>query len=61
MDDIKRCEDAVACTTDDPILMETTLNELQDLQDKAITQGVYSLDSKVAKNTWLMYGPIFWP
>jgi len=51
LEDIKRCEDAVARTTDDPALMETTLNELQDLQDKAITQGVYSLGSKVAENT----------
>ena len=47
--DIADCEEEVARTTDDPNKMEEVLNRLQTLQDKAITQGVYALDSKVDK------------
>lgn len=41
------CEDEVGRTTDDPVTMEAVLNRLQVLQDKAISQGVYALESKV--------------
>jgi ATP-binding cassette subfamily F protein 3 len=46
---ISDCEEEVGRTTDDPLKMETVLNTLQDLQDKAIAQGVYALDAKVDK------------
>ena len=44
---IADCEDEVGRTTDDPVTMEAVLNKLQVLQDKAIAQGVYALESKV--------------
>lgn len=47
--DIATCEDAIATTTDNPELMERTLNQLAKLQEEAISRGVYSLDSKVDK------------
>ena len=42
------CEDEVGRTTNDPVTMEAVLNRLQVLQDKAISQGVYALESKVS-------------
>lgn len=45
--DIASCEEEVGRTTDDPDKMEEVLNRLQKLQDKAISKGVYALDSKV--------------
>jgi len=47
--DISDCEDEVGRTTDDTKKMEEVLNRLQELQDKAISRGVYALDSKVEK------------
>ena len=44
---ISDCEDEVGRTTDDPVTMEAVLNKLQVLQDRAIAQGVYALESKV--------------
>jgi ABC-type cobalamin/Fe3+-siderophores transport system ATPase subunit len=46
---ITELEEEVSRTTDDPERMEQVLNKLQDLQDKAIAKGAYSLDSKVDK------------
>lgn len=46
---ISDCEEEVGRTTDDPKKMEDVLNTLQDLQEKAIAQGVYALESKVDK------------
>jgi ATPase subunit of ABC transporter with duplicated ATPase domains len=40
-------EEEVGRTTDDANKMEEVLNRLQKLQDKAISQGVYNLDSRV--------------
>ena len=47
--DITTCEEELAKTTDDPDKMEAVLNKMQQLQDKAISQGVYALDAKVDK------------
>ena len=47
--DISACEEELANTTDDPDKMEAVLNRMQQLQDKAISQGVYALDAKVDK------------
>jgi hypothetical protein len=44
---ISDCEEEVGRTTDDPKKMEEVLNRLQDLQEKAIAQGVYALEAKV--------------
>ena len=46
---IADCEDEIGRTTDDPLRMEQVLNELQDLQEKALARGVYALESKVDK------------
>ena len=46
---LQDCEDEVGRTTNDPVTMEAVLNRLQVLQDKAISQGVYALESKVCR------------
>jgi hypothetical protein len=49
------CEEEVGRTTDDPVTMEKVLNRLQELQDKAISQGVYALESKVRTFRYRLY------
>lgn len=46
---IAKCEDDIALYTNDPPAMEKALNQLAELQDKAISKGAYALDSKVDK------------
>jgi hypothetical protein len=53
------CEEEVGRTTDDPVVMEAVLNRLQVLQDKAISQGVYALESKVRILCVCLYVCIF--
>ena len=47
--EIEETEAAIAKTTDNPDEMDKVLNRLQELQDKALSRGVYSLEAKVDK------------
>jgi len=47
LSDLSDCEEELANTADDPEKMEEVLDRLQQLQDKAISKGVYALDGKV--------------
>lgn len=55
---IAACEEEVGNTTDNPEKMEQVLNKLQELQDEAISKGVYALESRVEKVMGAMgFGP----
>jgi ATPase subunit of ABC transporter with duplicated ATPase domains len=47
--EIEETEAAIAKTTDNPDEMDKVLNKLQELQDRALSRGVYSLEAKVDK------------
>lgn len=49
LDDISKCEDDLSNSANNPELMDQILNKMQDLQDQAISKGLYSLDSKIEK------------
>jgi ATPase subunit of ABC transporter with duplicated ATPase domains len=48
-DDITKCEQDIADSVDNEAKMNEYLDKLQGLQEKAISKGVYSLNSKIEK------------
>lgn len=54
IEEIAKCEDDIAATTDDPERMNAVLERLDKLQDQAASRNAYNLEPKVLKVMYAM-------